>query len=616
MIGALLGNLSILILSILGCSAFKKRIENFFIPSVSFIVFVIYVSGIFGNLRIGALLVSVVALAGLIYSITVFARLKKEEKKEFINLTVTPGSLFFIIATLFFSIRYYGMLCWGWDEFSHWSDIVKVYTLTGKLGSVQTQSLFASYIPGMPIFEYYFQALNNGIFAGNNYSEWLLYASYHCFTISVLTLFFEKTKWKDIFPVFFLSVALLLLPCVLFEDFYNYVYIDPIIGILASAAMAYILTCEKKPWIYDVNIFSLTALIVLSKSAGFLFAVFVVVFYVIDLFIEKREKLVLKIIPAIISLILPKLMWSVYVKSSNIPVKFSGKVDLAELAGILLGRDNSYRTEVLKTFIINVKYATVNIPNIGLHLDYIWFQIVCVVLIATLLIKNKKKTMGILSAIILLMQTWIYMFGTMVAYMFKFSESEALSLASFVRYISVGHLALFGVLVLLAADSYRKINKKVLLACLLVLMIMVLPKGNMINLITGKTVSKSIEYRIEYDKDGFEQKIKSLPEGSRIFFISQQDNGIDYWIMKYVSRPNLFNQNFQWSITTENPGEYDRLISEKDLINELKLNYDYVAVYKSDERLSNDYSTLFPERDNDKTIYKIDKESTKLIRYK
>ena len=83
MTGALLGNLSILILSILGCSAFKKRIENFFIPSVSFIVFVIYVSGIFGNLRIGVLLVSVVALAGLIYSITVFARLKKEEKNSY-----------------------------------------------------------------------------------------------------------------------------------------------------------------------------------------------------------------------------------------------------------------------------------------------------------------------------------------------------------------------------------------------------------------------------------------------------------------------------------------------------------------------------------------------------
>ncbi len=615
MTGVLLGSLSILILSVLGCSAFKRRIENFFVPSVTFIVFAIYLSGILGNLRIGVLLVSASVLAGLIYSITVFARLKKEEKKEFINLTITPGSIFFIITTLFFSIRYFGMLCWGWDEFSHWSDIVKVYTLTGKLGSAQTQSLFASYIPGVPIFEYFFQALNNGIFARNDYSEWLLHVAYHSFTISVLVLFFEKFKWKDIFPIIFLSVVSLLLPCVLFGDFYSYAYVDPIIGILSSAAMAYILTCEKKTWVYDVNIFSLITLIVLSKSAGLIFAVFVVVFYVIDLFIEKRKKAVLKILPAIIMLILPKIMWSLYLKASKILVQFSGKVDLAELARIILGRDNSYRTEVLKTFVSNVKYATVTISNIGLHLDYIWFQIVCVVLIVALLIKNKKKTVAILSAIILLMQTWIYMFGTMVAYMFKFSESEALSIASFVRYMSVGHLALLGVLGLTVADSYRKINKKALLAFLLVLLILVLPKENMVNLITGKTVSKSIEYRSEYAKDGFEQKIKSLPKESRIYFISQQDNGIDYWIMKFVSRPNLFNENYQWSITNGNPGEFDRVISEEDLINELIFNYDYVAVYKSDERLSSDYPILFSECDTDKTIYKIDKESIKLIKY-
>ena len=172
--------------------------------------------------------------------------------------------------------------------------------------------------------------------------------------------------------------------------------------------------------------------------------------------------------------LIPKLLWSLSIKLGGANIAFSNKIDFKNLLLVLTGKDDTYRTTVLKNYITELVTTGKEIGNTNIIINYallVVFTIVGVCLI-THFVENKKlanKVNCTVSKYISIGTVLIFIIGMCIIYMYKFSESEALGLASLDRYLSIVYFGawLFIVLSLLIFANNYDVNHKTI--CLLLI---------------------------------------------------------------------------------------------------------------------------------------------------
>ena len=124
----------------------------------------------------------------------------------------------------------------------------------------------------------------------------------------------------------------------------------------------------------------------------------------------------------------------------------------------------------------------------------------------------------------------------------------------------------------------------------------------------GAYVESSVNARTPYEV--LSREIRQKCDGDdRIYYISQESSGYDYWVSRFNARPNSFSENFSWSI-----GEpfYDGDVWTKNMTADqwqamLLEGYDYVALYRINDYFLENYSHLFaqPEEIAVNTLYRV-----------
>lgn len=178
--------------SIFASSFYNKKYEEVLPITSAGIVLLLFLSGLIGQLQVGAIVIAIALFLLLISS--VFWAIRKKQVKRLINNTLTPA--FFAFAIIFMGTCYfnYARMVTTWDEFSHWADIVKVMVNINDFGTnPMSYSAFKSYPPGMALFQYFMQEVfiwtSNGLF-----NEWFLYVAYQIFGFSFIIPFLKKNK--------------------------------------------------------------------------------------------------------------------------------------------------------------------------------------------------------------------------------------------------------------------------------------------------------------------------------------------------------------------------------------------------------------------------------------
>ena len=99
----------------------------------------------------------------------------------------------------------------------------------------------------------------------------------------------------------------------------------------------------------------------------------------------------------------------------------------------------------------------------------------------------------------------------------------------------------------------------------------------------------------------------------RIYFISENDTGTDYWILKFVNRNNLSSINkvgtFSIGLSPYDEKDiYTIIIKPNEWQEELKSNFDYVYLYDVDDIFINTYKNIFYNINDiqDNTLFKVD----------
>lgn len=320
---------------------------------------------------------------------------------------------------------------------------------------------------------------------------------------------------------------------------------------------------------------------------------------------------------------LPKMLWSNEIKSAGAQIAFNGKIDWAILLDVILGRDTTYRSELIPLYQDALYSKTIPLGNIMVEINYMGLALVflCILYLIWCLFKAKQpeqsKRHGVLLGLSGVMLVG-YMVGLCVIYMFKFSEYEATRLASMERYLNIVFLGTWLIILLLSANwiclwSTRPESKLILLLVLL----LASPTELFGDFVRGDYVRASIEAREPYEQ--LRQTIEEHCDGNdRIYFISQETTGFDYWVSRYNARPNSFNSNFTWSIgTTFYVGDvWTKKTTPQEWHALLMSQYDYVALYKVNDYFLANYGHLFADPENIETnaLYFLNKSTGLLVK--
>lgn len=603
MINLILGYLIIQIISIFYSIKFKKNIGNMFILTILSIIVILYLFGLFNLLSAGVYLIEIVSIGILIYECIYFYKNKNKVLPTILN----KENIIFTLMFIGLSVIHSGRMISTWDEFSHWGDVVKaMFTINDFSTSSKSMSQFQSYPPAMSLFQYFFMKI------GNNYIESNLYIAYQLFFVSLIMPFISKSK--KVFDSIIILIAMLLVPIIVNSSFYTTIYIDSILGLLFGYLLSTImLNSYDKHQVLTISLSLFT--LVLLKDVGMFLAIIALMMIIVDLifvkkkitfknnFFSKNKKYIVIIVTGIVAVLLAKLSWNLDIKINDAYVSFGNKITVKEILNFLTFNNLGYRGVVISNFLKNL--YTKNIVTSVVNLNTITMSLITAIILILVLSKQKNNsyyTGCIFGGLI------IYIIGLAFIYCFKFSEYEAIRLASYSRYIAIYLSAILFVIIALVTYHYKPS------LVLLLVMLLFIPYGSLYTLISSINESKTI-------REPYESAVKELSNiidgNDKVYIISQNTTGFDYWVLKYSLRPNEINKPNTWSIG-EKYGTEDIWTAEytKEEWMELliKDNYDYVYIYKCDDQFIKQYSELFidDKNINSQKLFKVVKDTKQL----
>lgn len=608
--------------SVFAASFYKRKYEEALPITVFSIILIQYVFALLGNLRLGAYAVFVSATILILYSI--LNVIAKKAYKMFLSYFLTPGFLIFVMFYVVLNLANVGKLASTWDEFSHWADVVKVMSTINDLATNPfSGSSFKSYVPAMSLFQYNLQVLNQIIKQdATAFSEWRLYLCYQVATYALLFPVYKNIGWKSFYKAILAGVAIFLLPS-MFNGFYNVIYIDVYLGILAGFALFLLINIDTLDRFSLLSFFLSLSVLVLTKDAGFPLALFLCVMYVFKHIIYNRgwKIRIPYILTAVIVVLIPKLSWNYHLSINSVTKAFGTPINLGGFFGSIFSKKpEDYRWVTFDNFQKKLTQAEFSIGDTNLKMSYILMLVLLITMIYILLReKSIISSVWCISAINgIILGTGLYIVGMVAMYMFKFSEYEATMLASFGRYICI-------YIYMLSTASWLMYLSIVLQKGVLslnnayigIMLLMMLSTTSASQFVFGKYKLSSEVIRKPYTQvsDMINETIGDTPQ--KIYIVSQEDRGFDYWVLKYSMRPHIVNSGFSWSIGKPfYEGDiWTKKLNKEEWHKELQTNYDYVLLYKTNSYFKETYASVFndPSTIMDRMLYKVDKKTGNLM---
>ena len=244
----------------------KARFSPWLAPMAAIIVntLVLYVFALFGGLQIGYYVVLVGSIILGILSIIPFKRILP---RPWFSIPVIS----FIILLLFSWFYSRGTLFYQWDEFSHWGVMFRFLMTTDKLPLIDPslpRTVFYNYPPFTSLFQYF-----TARFIG--FEESSAYFSQMSLLFSVVIALIPTTGWKD-WKNYLLFYGVVIVSVIALDFVFLKITVDFLLGLLFVAGLLQISLDGKKQFDRDILILLICCALILTKSTGVFFAVFLV----------------------------------------------------------------------------------------------------------------------------------------------------------------------------------------------------------------------------------------------------------------------------------------------------------------------------------------------------
>lgn len=503
------------------------------------VIFLLYVLGIFIPLNIATYIIIVLTILSFIFTIS-------KKKKDTLNIFKIPTLYMFLIITIFLFLIDNGKGIYMIDEYTHWGDVVYAMYQNNTLSVFSANDLwYASYPPTISLFQYFIMIINNA------YSEGLLYFSYQLFGLALFLPFIDKIKLNKKISFIMITIITIVMPLMLFGNYYNSIYVDAILGLLFGFTFVY-------PFIYkkidklDILILSLSLFaLTLLKDAGIFFSLISLVNMFIILNKDNKKRFFTTLAILLGTILLAKCSWSLMIYLNDIVVSHKGTFTIKSLIDFLIGNGSEFQKSITEKFIS--AFSSTSILTKPLNLTYFSLTMLLALIIYFTYRNENNK-----SILLLIIGAFIYMAGLLIIFMFNFDKEEALGLLSYDRYsiIYLNGLLFFTIISLIIKN--QDIKK---LTFIFILILFFIPTGTLTNLIYNNT---------DKNRNEFVNQVSKLNKNNKVIIYSAHYQKYEYAKYHYLLKPIKLTENCEKSCITANLNK----VKEK--------NYDYLYIDKMD----------------------------------
>lgn len=608
--------------SLLGAVKAGKRFEETVTVNLTAVMLVLFLCGISGFLNFGVTLVMAVSAFAFGYAVFTLVRQKRYDRLR--DYFLTPGFAGFTLLFLFCLWTDWERVCIQSDEYSHWAlcvkEMLRLNAMSTAPGSVDH---YANYPPAMGLVQYYVQRMLVIFEKAGTMQEGLLYFCYNTVMVCFLMPVLKDSRWKrpGLSLAAFVTVVLTL-RCVPEFPLGETLLIDGFLSVVFAAGFSQLLLSREIGIMECLNVCACLAFLVLSKDAGIGFAAILLLAFTFMCFGGGRSRKdgLMRLVPALAACFVPLILWKLHVALSGSNVMHGQTGSISELLGLFIGRDPSgYRYQIADFFVRSLFRHTYLYPLFGKKLPLIYILVLTYgALIAYRIFFRKDfgKAAGRLFLPILFLHGVVYCVGLMYVYMFHMDYAEAVSLAEFVRYLSILIFSLCLTLVYTEVPLFLKMDStsrgKHIAAVLLILAVTLLqlpgqsPYSREASLRTH-THNERYNTAVALIQDNFDEEDCSV-------LIIEQEASYAGWdgsnrIMPYLLRPHNAAGIALGVPSWE--GDWERDVSPEDLLTMLKEEYCFVFLLKTNDYLKEHYAQCFvPGCDAVQGgLYRVDKET-------
>lgn len=608
---------------------FRKKFEEMIPIVLMGIVFVIFLSGIIGNLLWGIRMIFAI-LAVLLICAAKSAHGVRNEWNVIGSRLITPAFCLFTVLFGCVTLFNIGRVAYTWDEFSIWASSVKIMALWDKFGTVKEAKLLAAvYPPGMACFQYFIEKIHM-VLQQTGFSEWRLYFSYQLFVYTMFLPFLRELKYRGIANMALSAAILVVAPLFCLEHLFWSIYIDTFLGVLFGIGLAFACFWPETDKYYHIFVCFTLMMLVLSKAAGLFLAIIVAGCFVLRIYKEdmlhmKEKQLRTRLFShfgmIVASIGIPHLLWQIHVKMSGCFVILTRKVDYADFLKILSGKGDETRTSILKAFIANLGKPVFSFRNLTIYTTLLSIVLLFSALIfivagqikvaiqkETVVFVSRKSMLGVILGGFIM-----YMSGMMFMYLYKIPDG---SLPSYTRYVGIYLLGMVvcgtaGILMLL---QYRAQDMKIVTVLALAVVAMG-PQNALANFIAHKYTDDSVAARSRYMDlmKRFEIAWGGVWDNKPqdIFLLNQRDDADPYWHLYFGLLPSVIHNNANFPGENWKVGDEGLEITPKELQTELVAHYDVFLIWTVDDYFLDNFSMLFsdPASIAEQNIYMVNKET-------
>ena len=596
----------LLIISILGLSLLAANIKAVRpsespLISLSAAIILLYSFAIFGLLDFGAYFVLALGLAA--YPLTLIYQ--RKNIKAFLKRLAGPGFAVFaaLAVALYFICR--PIVTGAWDEYSHWALIVRNMLMTGGLPRSGGAVLYITYPPATPLFQYMFMK-------AASCPEGMMYYAQSVLIAAALAAMLKGQSYRKPLTLL-LSFVLPVLAVVKFSvhNIFN-IFPDYLMAVMAAAAFVMYYKSERR--ISDaLKLLPVMFMLSLVRTNAIMFAVFALFSMGAVLASERSfKKKFMHILLPFASGALGILSWQIYIKATGAEAVLGGgtpffPVDAARLVVIL---DN------FKSALFFTKLGTVYQPIYlaSSAMAFAFMAAALTVIIHFMLKKDEAARRRVLYVNISFFILFaVYCISLILGYQCLFTEPEAMSLASYSRYMGTFFMfwiiSVFFVIVDLAAGQQETACKKkkafVAICAAVIVALAVLTHPTMLNILGGRR----FENPYEQEAQACAAEIQSsVGTEAKVYLIFQKSRGYSFMGTRYQLGTNPANLG-TWSLGApySDSDTWTVALLPEDFLQRLyDLDYEYVYVAGGgDTQLWEGYGMLFDAPDSGHKIFKV-----------
>ena len=575
----------------------KGKIEEVIPISTIGMTLLIYIAGLFDNLKAGVYTVILIFIIIGIYLLITQNRFKKKnEKIKLFKEIITPGFVVFTILYIIYVLISQNKIFTHYDEFSHWGTVVKNMYIYNNFGTNPESLLqYNEYPPFAGVFEYIFLIIRG------NYAESTVIVASKILYLSIIILIFRNITWKtDKKLIIIYTLGIIFLPMVFYTDFYDNILVDGLEGIFFAISLYSWYSIRNKK---NRNIIVTCLLIALGllKLSGIGLVILVLLIILINTLIKKKNrKEILNVLFIILFISVFILTWFIKINLSGANKKW--KMENINTENIQEIENNFAQKDIIEKFITTICFEKVLTP---INLTYIE----CSILLGALSIivykiqEKVKRKKFLFYQVSLFIGIIIYTISLLLTYLFIIPEIESVQMASYERYIGTIFLGNTIFLFAIATNKKMKICKSKMIIILCIFTI-ICPFNNILIRLTDNNdeIQKEILKR-RYIGQIEEYKDKLTPS-DKIYYFSNKGSEAKkkLYISRYLMMPFKIENK---EIKIENEEKIKSMLKEE--------KYTHIYLFELTGNAIELYKKMFPGTNiKEKTMYKIENNNGQL----